>query len=132
MNKLIKVLSLAAAFATSSFSATGWAPAPGTQICSSPAGAFTVKAIQYVPSTTGTGKIYVFVAEYPGFVYFQYTYSGTSATAIQQANAMLSLLETAKATGTKVHIYLPNITCNTNITNNTTYDFSVVQMDSYP
>src|SRR3954465_13487573 len=100
MNSMLKILSIALLLATSAFCTTSWIPPAGSNTCTT-AGAFTVKAVQFYPTTSlypsvsGYGKIIVFVAEYPGITTFQHVYSGSSTTDIQQANAMLSLLETA-------------------------------------
>jgi len=133
MNKLFKIFSIASLLATGAFSANSWVPPVGSNQCTS-AGAFTVKAIQYYPSTTALGQIQVFLAEYPNYSFFEYDYSGTSSTAIEQANAMLSLLETAKATGTKISLYVTNGTCGTPIATGgiIKYYFSLAQMDTYP
>ena len=134
MNRMFKIFSIAALLTTGAFAVTTpWVPPVGSNICTT-AGAFTVKAIQYTPSTTSIGNIQVFLKEYSGITHFEYDYDGTSATAVQQANAMLSLLETAKATGTKISLLLDNsANCGTPILGNGNYyHFILVQMDTYP
>lgn len=132
MKSMLKIFSIASLLATSAFCATSWVPPVGSNQCTS-AGAFMVKALQYFPSTTGTGQIQVFFAEYPNTTFFEYDYNGTSATAVEQANAMLSLLETAKATGTKISMYITNPTCGIPISGGSAkYYFSMVNMDTYP
>ena len=111
----------------------GWIPSPGVACSSNNAAYLTVKNVQVFPNASGTAYIYLWFTEYSNGAYFRYSYNGTSATAVQQAQMVLSTILQAKAAGgTKLAMYSTNHCQSGPIPDNSMTDINVVQLKVMP